>query len=522
MSASAEPLIRRFIMRAAAYARVSDPSDPRTASLDSQLQGIKARLKGYQIDEYVERQSGAEFDARPELTKLREKLKLGIYQKLGVYALDRLSRDIVHLCTIWYECQRSRCELFSSTETLEDTAEGRLLVAVRGFVAQTEREKIKERTQRGLRRLLEEGKIPGAGVAKFGYVYDKQTRQREIHPEAAPIVQRIFQLAAQARTIRQIMNLFNNEGIPSANTFAKRAPAIRGWGKEVIRSILRDPSYYGERLQWAGQPVGSGTPPLVSRSLWDRAQKTIDRGKTYSGSLTDQRKFWVLAGMIFCKCGARMYHGKGPGDYCYYICGRKRVSPSACRNQNMPVFAVEKAVWSKLVNIINNPTVMREAIERAQGRASDLLSELDSHRQAIGKRQAAIERLVELLGSNESPDVQRSLGRKLRSLTDEIEGHRRELTALENQLAERGLAAGGLQEVLAGCQAGCSVFSRRRWPRTTSERLPCPSCGLPARSASRPRTTRKCHGKRNEPCSSASEPAWCWPIARCNYRLIFP
>ena len=242
--------------RGAIYARVSDPSDLRVASIESQIEAVKAKLVGYKIDQFVERHTAAKLWERVELNKLRERIRSGYYQKVGVYCIDRLSRDGAHLAILFEEAERYNCELFSATEVIENTPEGKLMLAVRGFVAEVERLKIRERTQRGTQRLFDENKIICSGWARFGYKYNKATRTREIEPTAAAIVRRMFDLAASGKSIRSITTIFNNEHVPTSYELLGMGRRSRGWVMATVREMLIDPSYYGQPIQWKGQGPG--------------------------------------------------------------------------------------------------------------------------------------------------------------------------------------------------------------------------------------------------------------------------
>jgi DNA invertase Pin-like site-specific DNA recombinase len=161
--------------KVAIYCRVSTVSqEEEGTSLDTQEAHCRqyAIAKGYQIDEqhvYRETYSGAELWERPRLTPLRAALRQGAVQDLIAYAIDRLSRDPVHLGVIISEAEYHGAQVEFVTEPIDKSPEGQLIRFVRGYAAQVEREKIRERALRGKLARVQSGKIqtPPDLVVKF-------------------------------------------------------------------------------------------------------------------------------------------------------------------------------------------------------------------------------------------------------------------------------------------------------------------------------------------------------------------
>jgi site-specific DNA recombinase len=106
---------------------------------------------------------------RPGMTELRDRLRArGVDIVLG-HALDRLSRNQTHQGLILSEIEHAGARLELVTEKLEDTPEGRLLLSVRGFVAEVERLKISERTNRGRRKRAQDGRMMPGPRPLYGY-----------------------------------------------------------------------------------------------------------------------------------------------------------------------------------------------------------------------------------------------------------------------------------------------------------------------------------------------------------------
>ena len=216
-----ELLTQRVVQRAAIYCRVSTDNQERNTSLDSQEEACRqyARELGYTVaEEHVRREthSGAELWERPHLTQIRKTIKAGEVDALIAYAVDRLSREQAHLYILDDECDRAGAELLFVTEQFDKTPVGKMIRSVKGFAAELEREKIRERMMRGMQSRIQAGKLPGTARPIYGYRYADETRAAlVVNPDTAAVVRRIFTLAAEGTPIIRITALLNTEGIPA-------------------------------------------------------------------------------------------------------------------------------------------------------------------------------------------------------------------------------------------------------------------------------------------------------------------
>jgi site-specific DNA recombinase len=137
---------------AVVYCRVSTKGQEDGTSLETQAEACieHAEKLGYTIGRVTtEVFSGAKLWDRTKLAQDRADIKAGKFQALICYAIDRLSRDVAHLAIIMEECERVGCEPIFVTENLDNSAQGKLLRSVQSYVAEVEREKIRERVMRG-------------------------------------------------------------------------------------------------------------------------------------------------------------------------------------------------------------------------------------------------------------------------------------------------------------------------------------------------------------------------------------
>ena len=108
---------------------------------------------------YREVYTGTELWERPHLNNLREAIRQHAITVVIAYAIDRLSRDPVHLGVILSEAEHHGVSVEFVTEPLDNTPEGQLIRFVRGYAAKVEAEKIRERSLRGKRAGIQAGRF---------------------------------------------------------------------------------------------------------------------------------------------------------------------------------------------------------------------------------------------------------------------------------------------------------------------------------------------------------------------------
>lgn len=315
---------------------------------------------------YRETFSGAELYNRPKLNDLREAGRAGAIDALVCYAIDRLSRDPVHLGVILSEADHHGVAVHFVTEPLDHTMEGELIRFVRGYAAKVEREKIKERTLRGKRGRLLQGKPPGYGMDLYGYRRERGGDVWRVYEPEAAVVREMFALATDGVSVRAIADTLNRRGVPSPSVGKVRRASDDGprWGKSQVARTLRHPWYKGEAVAWRWQHMGKNTAPqlrpesewvtlpavavpaLVSPALWQAVQRHLD---TNRGDTTrNAERPYLLRGRVTCAvCGRRMQTETSKGTR-YYRCPSRQQAAGACGAKMVAADAVEAWVWERV------------------------------------------------------------------------------------------------------------------------------------------------------------------------------
>lgn len=400
-------------MKATIYARVSTEDQEREGtSLQSQIESClsKAHDLGYQVSEehtFSETWSGADLD-RPQLSKARNLIRQREIKALICYSTDRLARNPIHIAIVAEECQKRGIEVIFVTEPLDNSPEGQLISYVRGYAAQIEREKIKERTMRGRKARAEKGMLPTGGVNLYGYIYNKETGHREINDYEASVVRTMFNWLVEDRVSRgELCRRLMDQGIPAPKGGTR-------WGVSTVGRILRNPVYCGEtyankmvcvepegkdtegkrykkirrelrpREDWI--PLNDATPAIISKELFEQAQCQLRLNMELAPR--NQKYEWLLRGFVRCRWCGRRYHGNPEHGYRFYRCsGRSRlVSPNPCRNHQIPADWLEDRVWQEVKATLLQPELILAELQRKQAlktEANHLEQELELNRKRL-------------------------------------------------------------------------------------------------------------------------------------------
>lgn len=210
------------VERAVLYARVSkDDRGKDGRNLDGQLEMGQeyANEKSYRViaelSEDDKGASGAEIDL-PQLNRIRDMARNREFDVLIVRELDRLSRSLAKQLIVEEELNRYGVRIEYVLAEYDDTPEGRLQKHIRATIAEYEREKIKERMNRGKRLKVKSGSVIVAGRPPYGYrlVKDDKAMWLEIVEDQAPIIKLIFTWYLEGASLWEIGRRLDEMQVP--------------------------------------------------------------------------------------------------------------------------------------------------------------------------------------------------------------------------------------------------------------------------------------------------------------------
>lgn len=231
--------------------------------------------------------------ARPEYGRLREDAERGHIDGILVYSMDRLTRRMSELVEFIEWRERVGIPFMSTEGDDTETANGRMVIQIKGAVAQQESERISERVKRSRQQSRAAGKPVSGGTRPFGWTTHRRT---ELEPREADAIRHGCKLVLNGGTKGDWIRWMEAEGIPT----------VRGgqWQYHSALGILRSPSIAGLMAQENGTyGTAVGYVPIVSPAEWHELQGRIGK----AGNVTHAVRSHLYAGLVHCgRCGARM------------------------------------------------------------------------------------------------------------------------------------------------------------------------------------------------------------------------
>lgn len=324
------------MIRAVTYGRYSTDKQDKV-TLDAQRSQCNEYAAGKDM-EIVERfedeaTSGTDFRTRPGMMGLIDRIRRGDIETILCTSPDRLSRDPEHSERM---LKIFRFENVVVHYTQHNGPMKDMEVRMRAMFSAEQIADIQVKTREGQREHFKQGKAV-AGIP-YGYRMmvkhdakgDRITGLREIHPDEAPIVVRIFNEYVNDRSPIQIADGLNADGVPGPSGRRWIDTTIRGHPKRGT-GILNNELYIGRRV-WNRQryqknpdtekrnarlndpsKYETGDAPelrIIDQELWERARRKqaqlSHRLKPSAKNLLtgSQRQRYQFSGLIECGvCG---------------------------------------------------------------------------------------------------------------------------------------------------------------------------------------------------------------------------
>lgn len=464
-------------MRAAIYARKStdDPRDQQAKSISRQVEQAReyASRQGWTVsDDHVftdDGISGGEFWNRPGLTRLLNSLKPSApFDVLLMTELSRLGRDRLRTEVAAREIADAGVRIIyhpTGEEERLDSPEGSFIMAARGFAAEVERAKARQRTRDAMHARAKRGHVTGGVV--YGYrnvpVFSgtdasgnpiRSHVRHEIEPEEAAVVRGMFRMFADGyglRTIAKTLNADPDQLELSARYFGGRrvSPPRKGsgsWAPSGVNAMLQNERYRGVQVwgrhrntdkggktrqrvpQDAGAWVSTEAPDLriVPDDLWNLAQSRRRRSTRIPGPRAFRVSQSLLSGIGSCGLCSSPIVISGPSkrSRCY-ACGyhRDRGRTICTNNLLESIEAVDRALIRAIEQQVFSPelrvSIVDEVVARIRvlsGQAPTSTVRIEQELSRVRREVSNLLRTLESVGP--SPSVTDRLRQKERDLLD--------------------------------------------------------------------------------------------------------
>lgn len=416
----------------------------------------KHRLQVY--DTYIDDGwSGTNFD-RPDFQRMIGDIEAKKVNMVITKDLSRLGRDYImtgHYMERYFPEHRVRyISLLDGIDTgVESSAND--ITPFRAIMNDMYAKDISKKIKSVKRDKQRKGQFIG-GKPVYGYkMHPTEKNKIIIDEEVAPIVRRIFAMALDGVSCRQIAATLNEEGVPTPAAYCgwnmgRKGPYAGLWSSERISNMLQNETYIGNMVQGRQVKISYKSKKCLhqDRNNWvvveDTHEPLIDaesfrkvRMLVNSRKRTRSRTYdFLLKGLIFChECGYPLGvlnrpNAKGE-ETLYFVCRtyQRFTKNSACTTHYIKEKTVTDAVIAKVREVCEDylhPAellpIAQRAVEQAQ-KENALEVELQSVKSKIDSLTANLDKVYmdRLSGLLPEADFERIYSKvKLeRSLLDE-------------------------------------------------------------------------------------------------------
>lgn len=322
------------IYRAVIYIRLSEADEGKSYESESESITNQRNLlmnfvkeKGFIfVGEYVDDgYSGTNFE-RPGFTKMIEDIKNKMANLVIVKDLSRLGRD--HVMTGYYIENFfpennirfiSLQENYDSAINQASNDSSTFIIACNDYYSRQNSIKIRS----VLNDKRKKGKFIGSNPS-YGYMKDPEEKGHLIpDPEYAPVVKKIFEMAANGVGLSDITSYLNDNKIKTPSSLKRKNPNSKmryneQWTTSSVKKILKNRMYTGDMVQSTQTKVNykskkkkalpksnwdivPGThEPLVDKLTFERIQGNVKR----TNKSINKRDKRLFENLLFCKeCG---------------------------------------------------------------------------------------------------------------------------------------------------------------------------------------------------------------------------
>lgn len=313
---SEKKILRIPVCRAAIYVRLSaDRDEKKSESMETQAALIKEFIRKYngnpdREDEIVvydiysdPGKSGVNFD-RPGFERMMNDVRAGRINGILVKDFSRLGRDYIETGNYLEKIfPFMKVRFFSVCDNYDsfasDAGDRELSMNIKNLMNDVYAKDISTK-QRAVKRMAQKNGEYVGSAAPYGYRCERVNGVYKliVEPEAARIVQRIFEEYASGDGIQSIIDGLFEDGVHRISdyrqyrhVYCQNGEHLHPWGNSSVRAVLNRNNYYGDLVQRKYesrfQRGGKGcdrldesqwiiTPdahePIISRELFDEVQ----------------------------------------------------------------------------------------------------------------------------------------------------------------------------------------------------------------------------------------------------------
>ena len=359
-----------------------------------------------------------------------------------VWSMSRFARNELDASYYKADLRRRKFVVFSITENIPDTPEGRLIEHVFDFANEKTLEKSSEDIRRGLGHNFQQyGAVPG--TPPFGFkIQQKVVGVRRdntphtvnvwvIDPDQAPIVLAAFKMRSDGFGINDINGKYK--------IFANRTS---------YTTFFKNMLYIGQ-MKYGGITRSDYVEPIVPREIWDKVQSINEANHKensptkHGDSPNNPRRSggnFMLSGIAFCnRCGSilrgQVVQFKGDRNFNYYIC-TGHTQNMDCDAPRIPQQALETCVIESVTDYIQDPNMLSLREENhsisAEAIKDELRARIKKEQKSLADNQRRLANLNNCIADD--PNAPASTMQLIRDLEIETRNEQENIDRLKSRL----------------------------------------------------------------------------------------
>ncbi|MBS6502345.1 MAG: recombinase family protein [Clostridium sp.] len=375
-------------MKIAIYTRKSVAIE-NSESIETQVQLCKSYFNGNNEFEIFEDEgfSGGNTN-RPAFKRMMNLARLGIFDIVAVYKVDRIARNIVDFFKIYDELEKLNIKLISITEGFDpSTPAGKMMMIMLAGFADMERESIRQRVKDNMISLAKKGCFTG-GFIPFGCEVEKIDGKSYLKIVDIDLLNLIFNKYLETESLYSTQKylLENNiKTLANRNSLGKllRNPIYCESNNEVSTylsskgfEIVGTPNgkgymTYGKTADYPTAIVGKHKA-AISSNLFLKVNKVLDKNKD-DFTKRKSKTYW-LSEVLYCPHCNSKYALCNSGRNTYYVCSNRlnrasnsqgidKIKNKCINSKYVNANFIEKSI-SSLMNEIDDIDFIKKAMSK--------------------------------------------------------------------------------------------------------------------------------------------------------------
>lgn len=426
---------------------------------------------------------------RPAFKSMMEAARKGSFHMIVVYRLDRISRNIGDFANLIQDLSKLNIGFVSLREQFDTSSPmGRAMMYISSVFAQLERETIAERIRDNMHELAKTGRWLG-GMTPTGFTSESVTNITIDGKEKKAYKLKL--LDDEAETVKLIFSLYQKtDSLSKTEAELLRLRVKTKSGKDFtrfsIKAILQNPVYltadenayhyfqnngadiysdysafncihgmmvYNRTDQEDGRhtkylPINEWIvtvgqhPGLIPSHDWLAVQSSLERNKDKAFRKPRINEA-LLTGLIFCKCGSRMYPkitnrkmANGETIYTYGCDIKYRSKGSVCKCRNANGNILDTAIIEQIKMLSEDKSSLRVQLEKYKRQLTDHVSQFSVQAESAKQEELSLQKkldgLLDSLADAKDATVRELISQKIENLSVQYKQVKTRVAELQN------------------------------------------------------------------------------------------